>query len=78
MSLSNSFFPWFRKNKASPDSSFGMEISIALLVKFILLGGLWWALFAGTKQPVDEGIIAGKLFGEHRPLIHSPKSQEKP
>jgi hypothetical protein len=60
-----------------PSSSFRLEISLALLVKFLLLGGLWWTFFAGKKPPIDEGSIAGKLFGENRPVIVSPSSRER-
>jgi hypothetical protein len=57
-------------------SSYSREITLALLVKFLLLGGLWWVFFAGHKQPVDEAIIAGKLFGEQRSSTHSQNPQE--
>ncbi len=52
-------------------SSYSREITLALLVKFLLLGGLWWVFFAGHKQPVDEAMIAGKIFGEQRSFTHS-------
>ena len=58
--------------------SYGKEISIALLVKFMLLGCLWWLFFKGHKQAVDGDIIAGKLFGETPSLIKIQKSPEKP
>jgi hypothetical protein len=59
--------------------SYGREISIALLVKFLLLGGLWWLFFAGNKQAVDGVVIADKIFGlqgqviiskEHRGILN--------
>jgi hypothetical protein len=60
-------------------SSFRRDITLALLVKFLLLGALWWVFFAGHKQPVTEAIIASKILGEQRssspiqttPEIHS-------
>ncbi|NOT12282.1 MAG: hypothetical protein HOP23_10710 [Methylococcaceae bacterium] len=63
--------------KQTHSSSYSREIMIALLVKFLLLGGLWWLFFAGHKQPVDEAIIAGKLFGEQRTFTHSQTPQER-
>ena len=58
--------------------SYGREITIALLVKFMLLGCLWWLFFKGHKQPVDGDTIAAKLFGENQPVIQMPKSPERP
>lgn len=78
MPRNNSLFLFFRKLSPARYSSFGREISLALLVKFLLLGGLWWAFFAGNKQPVDEWTVAGKIFGENRPNIYLQKSQERP
>lgn len=43
--------------------TYSREIAIALGVKFLLLGGLWWLLFAGNKQAVDGAVIAGKIYG---------------
>ncbi len=57
-------------------SSYSREITIALLVKFLLLGGVWWFFFAGKKQPVDGATIAGKIFGETRSVIIFQKDQE--
>ncbi len=59
-------------------SSYGREITLALLVKFLLLAGVWWLFFAGNKQPVNGAIIADKLFGESRPSIQTQKTQEHP
>jgi hypothetical protein len=56
--------------------SYGKEITLAVLVKFLLLGGLWWLFFAGNKQPVDGVIIAGKIFGVQQSVISSEKNQE--
>jgi hypothetical protein len=58
-------------------SVFGLEISAALLLKFLLLGGLWWLFFKGHKLPVDGDVIAAKLFGENQPVTQMPKSPEK-
>lgn len=58
--------------------SYGKEITIALLVKFMLLGCLWWLFFKGHKQSVDGDVIAAKLFGENQPVIQMPKSPERP
>jgi hypothetical protein len=57
--------------------SYGREITIALLVKFMLLGCLWWLFFKGHKQPVDGDIIAAKLFGEDQPAIQVHTNLEK-
>jgi hypothetical protein len=62
--------------KHQPLSSYSREITLALLVKFLLLGGLWWVFFAGHQQPVDEAMIASKIFGEHRSFTHSQNPQE--
>jgi hypothetical protein len=58
--------------------SYGREITIALLVKFMLLGCLWWLFFKGHKQPVDGDIIAAKLFGEDLTAIQVQNTQEHP
>jgi len=55
-------------------SSYSREIAFALIVKFLLLGGLWWVFFAGHKQPVDEALIAGKIFGDQHSAIISEKT----
>lgn len=56
--------------------SYSKEITLALLVKFLLLGGLWWLFFSGNKQPVDGEVIADKLFGEHHPALTSTLNKE--
>jgi len=56
--------------------SFGVEITIAVLVKFLLLWGLWWLFFAGNKQPVNDVIIADKIFNE-RPFALAPKQNKE-
>jgi len=55
--------------------SYGREISMALLVKFLLLGGLWWLFFAGNKPPVDGTVIAGKLFGLQGQVVISKENK---
>jgi hypothetical protein len=56
------FMPLFNKTKYAK-STFGQEITLAVVLKFVLLAGLWWLFFKGHKQPVDGGNIAAKLFG---------------
>jgi hypothetical protein len=59
-------------------ASFSKEITAAVVLKFLLLAGLWWLFFKGHKQPVDSVVIAAKLFGENQPVIQLPKSPERP
>jgi hypothetical protein len=69
---------WFKKINGDT-ASLSKEITAAVVLKFILLAGLWWLFFKGHKQPVDGDIIAAKLFGEDRPsLIQLQKSPERP
>jgi hypothetical protein len=56
--------------------SYGKEITLAVLVKFLLLGGLWWLFFAGNKQPVDGDIIAHKLFGDQQAVTVPQKNKD--
>ncbi len=65
----------FKKLTSRP-ISFSLEITVALLMKFLLLAGLWWLFFAGNKQPVDGAIIADKIFGVQQSVISSEKNQE--
>jgi hypothetical protein len=65
-----SFFKKINGEKAS----FSKEITAAVVLKFLLLAGLWWLFFKGHKQPVDGDVIAAKLFGENQPVIQLPKS----
>jgi hypothetical protein len=58
-------------------SSYGRDITTALVLKFILLGGLWWLFFAGHKQAVNEAAMAGKLFGEQNSSTFYQKNQER-
>jgi hypothetical protein len=76
MSANHRQFHMLFKKIAGREFSFGMEIAVALLVKFILLGGIWWLFFAGQKLTVDNSIIADKMFGDHRSVIISQKNQE--
>jgi hypothetical protein len=58
--------------------SYGREITAAVVLKFLLLAGLWWFFFKGHKLPVNGDVIAAKLFGENQPVIQMPKSPERP
>lgn len=58
--------------------SYRREITVALLVKFLLLGCLWWLFFKGHEIPVNGDVIAAILFGENQPVIQIPKSRERP
>jgi cbb3-type cytochrome oxidase subunit 3 len=58
-------------------SSYSREITLALLVKFLLLGGLWWLFFAGNKQSVDDAAMANQLLGEHRSSPFYQTNQER-
>jgi len=58
--------------------TYSREITIALLVKFILLGALWWFLFAGNKQTMNERVVAGKIFGAQQPVVPAQINQENP
>jgi hypothetical protein len=49
------------------------DLTLALLIKFCLLGILWWNFFAGKKVPVDAGQTAHALLDA--PMAHL---QEKP
>lgn len=66
----------FFKKPTQGKISFGLEITLAVLVKFLLLWGLWWLFFAGHKQPVNGVIIADKLFGEHHSALMSTPNKE--
>ncbi len=78
MSVSNVMFTSFFKKITGEKASFSKEITAAVVLKFLLLAGLWWLFFKGHKQPVDGDVIAAKLFGENQPVIQLPKSPEKP
>jgi hypothetical protein len=68
---------WFKEINRHK-STFGKEITAAVVLKFLLLAGLWWIFFKGHKLPVNGNVIAAKLFGENQPVIQRPKSPEKP
>jgi cbb3-type cytochrome oxidase subunit 3 len=47
------------------------------VVKFLLLGGLWWLFFAGNKHPVDNAAMAAKLFDEQSSFTFYQTNQER-
>jgi cbb3-type cytochrome oxidase subunit 3 len=55
------------------DADLARDLTLALFIKFCLLGILWWAFFAGKKVPVDAGQAARALLDA--PVTHL---QEKP
>ncbi len=63
--------PWF-------NSAFSREISLALIVKFLLLGFLWWFFFAGNKQPVNHELVANKLLGAGQSVFPSANIGRNP
>ena len=69
-------FPSLFKKTAGRGASFGLEIAAALLVKFVLLGGIWYLFFAGQKITVDDSMIADNMFGNHRSAVISHKDRE--
>lgn len=75
MSTTNSPLSPFKKSNPSK-ISFGIEITVAVLVKFLLLWGLWGLFFAGHKQPVNDVIIADKIFNT-TPFILAPKQNKE-
>lgn len=58
-------------------SVFCREISLALAIKFLILGILWWFFFAGTKQPVNDELVANRLLGLEQTVISSSIHQDK-
>lgn len=42
---------------------FSCEMTLAIIIKFTLLGLVWWLFFAGQKVKVDEEKITHRLFG---------------
>jgi len=65
-----SYTQWF-------NSTFSREITMALAVKFLLLGLLWWFFFAGHKQPVSDELVANKLLGGGQTVTSSTPPMEK-
>lgn len=62
------------KKRNQPDkASLTRDLTLALFIKFCLLGILWWTFFAGKKVPVDAGQTARALLDT--PMNHL---QEKP
>lgn len=70
------FVSFFKKINGGK-TSFSKEITAAVVLKFLLLAGLWWLFFKGHKLPVDGDIIAAKLFGEDRSAIQVHTNPEK-
>lgn len=68
---------WFKKINGDK-ATFSKEITAAVVLKFLLLAGLWWLFFKGHKHPIDGDIIAATLFGADRTLTQPQKSPEKP
>lgn len=68
---------WFKKINVHK-ATFSKEITAAVVLKFLLLAGLWWLFFKGHKFPVDGHIIAAKLFGENPTVIQVQKNPERP
>ena len=68
---------WFNKNKRE-NATFGREITVAVVLKFMLLAGLWWLFFKGQKLHVNDNMMAAKLFGDGAVVIPVPKYSEKP
>jgi hypothetical protein len=63
----------------SKKAAYGREITVAVVLKFFLLIGLWWLFFKGHKQSVDGDIIAAKFFSVDRPPVTQiEKSLENP
>ncbi len=58
------------------NSAFSREITVALAIKFLLLGLLWWFFFAGNKQPVNGELVADKLLGAGQTIFSSANLQE--
>lgn len=50
------------KRDRSGKTDFGREIVLALIVKFCLLGILWWSFFAGQKIQLNESSVARMLL----------------
>lgn len=69
-------FPLLIKKTDKNESSFKWEITAAVLLKFVLLGGLWWFFFADNNQQVNESIMAGKILGETYLLTHYHNTKE--
>lgn len=65
-----------RLEKQSISTSFNWEIASALLVKFVLLGTLWWLFFAGHKQVVDDTRITQQILGHQASNIEQTRLGE--
>ncbi|NOS89822.1 MAG: hypothetical protein HOP34_15010 [Methylococcaceae bacterium] len=64
--------PWLSQQIDRYQLGFSLEITAAVVLKFLLLWALWWLFFAGPKQAVDGPVIADKLFG-----ISTPPATDK-
>jgi cbb3-type cytochrome oxidase subunit 3 len=62
-----------KKRDRIENANLARDLTLALFIKFCLLGILWWAFFAGKKVPVDAGQAA-------RAVLDTPmnRTQEKP
>ncbi|WP_394753290.1 cytochrome oxidase putative small subunit CydP [Crenothrix sp.] len=57
-------------------TTFRLEITSELVLKFMMLAALWWLFFAGNKPVVDAAVMADKLFGEQHSGNSHLKNQE--
>ncbi|MGJ0484050.1 MAG: cytochrome oxidase putative small subunit CydP [Methylomicrobium sp.] len=62
-----------KKRDPADNVNLAHDLTLALLIKFCLLGILWWSFFAGKKVPIDAGQTAHTLL--NTPMTHL---QEKP
>lgn len=44
-------------------TNFSCEMTLAIIIKFMLFGLVWWLFFAGQKVKVDEEKLTNRLFG---------------
>ena len=71
--IARSFGHRSKKRNRDDNANLARDLTLALLIKFCLLGILWWSFFAGKKVPVDAGQTAHVLLDA--PMTHL---QEKP
>jgi cbb3-type cytochrome oxidase subunit 3 len=57
-----------KKRDRADNANLPRDLTFALVVKFFLLGILWWIFFAGKKVPVDAGKTAHALL--NAPMNH--------
>lgn len=60
--LEGLFRPCRKKWERVDNANLARDLTLALLIKFCLLGILWWSFFAGKKVPVDAGRAAYALL----------------